>query len=257
MPQRRRMLRRHLRRVIGPDYSEAALDTLVASGFASYSRYWLESFRVPGRTFGELDAELTHEGVEHILEARRRGTGAIMALPHLGGWDFGGSWLALKGHPVTVVVERIDPPELFEWFKDLRLQMGMNVVPADEGAGPAVLKALKQNHIVALVSDRDLAGTGPEVDFFGERTTLPGGPALLALRSGAPLLPLAIYFSDDGGHHGVVGPPLDLTRLGPRLADDVQRITQVLAGELEELIRRAPDQWHLLQPNWPSDLGTG
>jgi KDO2-lipid IV(A) lauroyltransferase len=89
------------------------------------------------------------------------------------------------------------------------------------------------------------------VEFFGERTTLPGGPATLALRSGAPILPIAVYFEGDH-RHAVVKPPLDTTRQGS-LRDDVQRLTQDVARALEELIRVAPEQWHLLQPNWPSD----
>jgi KDO2-lipid IV(A) lauroyltransferase len=105
---------------------------------------------------------------------------------------------------------------------------------------------------VALLSDRDIQGTGVEVEFFGERTTLPSGPATLALRTGAPLIPVAVYFRNPTGYHGVVRPPLEVVRQGS-LREDVGRITQTLAHELETLIRRAPEQWHLLQPNWPSD----
>ena len=118
--------------------------------------------------------------------------------------------------------------------------------------GTATAKALKANHTLALLCDRDLTGTGPEVEFFGERTTLPGGPATLALRTGAPLLPTAIYFDGPEMRRSVVLPRLDTTRHG-KLRDDVQRVTQDLAHALEDLIRRAPEQWHLLQPNWPSD----
>jgi KDO2-lipid IV(A) lauroyltransferase len=100
--------------------------------------------------------------------------------------------------------------------------------------------------------DRDLAGTGPEVEFFGERTTLPGGPATLALRTGAALLPTAIYFDGPHSRRSLVLPPIDTTRQG-KFRQDVQRVTQELAQALEVLIRRAPEQWHLLQPNWPSD----
>lgn len=96
------------------------------------------------------------------------------------------------------------------------------------------------------------AGDGIEVEFLGERTTLPGGPATLGLRTGAPVLPAAVYYGDDGRRRGVVRPPLDLTRTG-RLRDDVARVTQAMADELGSLIREAPEQWHLLQPNWPSD----
>jgi KDO2-lipid IV(A) lauroyltransferase len=105
---------------------------------------------------------------------------------------------------------------------------------------------------VGLLADRDLAGNGVEVEFFGERTTLPAGPALLALRSGAPLMPCAIYQRRHGLYHAVLQPPLDSTRSG-RMRQDVHRLTQDMAHALEELIRLAPEQWHLFQPNWPSD----
>jgi KDO2-lipid IV(A) lauroyltransferase len=127
----------------------------------------------------------------------------------------------------------------------------MHVVALGPNAGGEVLKALRDNHVVCLLCDRDLGGGGIEVDFFGERTTLPGGPATLALRSGAPLIPTAVY-ATPAGREGVLRPPLDTSRHG-RLRDDAARVTQDLAVELEGLIGRAPEQWHLLQPNWPSD----
>jgi KDO2-lipid IV(A) lauroyltransferase len=129
----------------------------------------------------------------------------------------------------------------------------MTVVKIGPDAGKAVLGALRRNQIVCLLSDRDLTGDGVEVEFFGERTRLPGGPATVALRTGAPLLPVAVYFEERGGHHGVVQPPVPAERQG-RLRDDVQRVTQELARRFEQLISTAPEQWHLLQPNWPSDL---
>jgi KDO2-lipid IV(A) lauroyltransferase len=125
-------------------------------------------------------------------------------------------------------------------------------VPLGPEAGTATLQALKRNEVVGLISDRDIGGTGIEVEFFGERTTLPGGPATLALRTGAPIIPTAVYFRGRTGHHGVMRPPIVAERQG-RMREDVARVTQLVADELEALIRVAPDQWHLLQPNWPSD----
>ena len=120
-----------------------------------------------------------------------------------------------------------------------------------------MLKSLRNNEVLCLLSDRDITGGGIEVEFFGERTKLLAGPATLALRTGAALLPTAAYFTDRGvGHHGVIGAPMNCERHG-KLREDVHRITQELAYELETLIRRAPEQWHLLQPNWPSDPGYG
>ncbi len=194
-------------------------------------------------------------GYEYVAEGLDRGKGVILALPHLGGWEWAGRWLALRGVKITVVVEQLDPPELFDWFVKLRSELGMTVVALGPDAGKAVLGALKRNEVVCLLSDRDLDGRGVEVEFFGERTTLPAGPATLGIRTGAPILPTAVYFTPRyNGHFGLVRPPLDTTRSGS-LRDDVARVTQQLARELELLITRAPQQWHLFQPNWPSDPG--
>ncbi|MGQ0431397.1 MAG: phosphatidylinositol mannoside acyltransferase [Microthrixaceae bacterium] len=250
--ERRAQVERNLRRV-EPELTDAELTKKVRETFESYARYYEESFRLPGTTAAALDAGFTHEGYEHLDAALALGNGAIMAMPHLGGWEWSGFWLTqVKGLPVTAVVERLDPPDLFEWFVSLRRSFGFEIVALGPDAGTATARALKANHTLALLCDRDLAGTGPEVEFFGERTTLPGGPATLALRTGAPILPTAIYFDGPDSRHAVVLAPLDTTREG-RLRDDVQRVTQDLAHALEVLIRRAPEQWHLLQPNWPSD----
>ena len=128
----------------------------------------------------------------------------------------------------------------------------MGIVPLGPDAGATLLKALREGRMVGLVCDRDLARTGVEVEFFGERTTFPAGPATLALRAGAPLLAGANYFEGDA-HRCVMRPPLDTSRQGT-VKEDIARITQALARDFEVLIRRAPDQWHLLQPNWPSDF---
>ena len=250
--QRGRMIERHLQRVHGGALSEAALAREVRRAFASYARYWVESFRLPDTEFAALDAGMSWQGIDRLDDALAEGKGAVLALPHLGGWDFGGAWFCGLGYSITVVVEAVEPPELFEWFVDLRRGLGMTIVPLGPEAGTAILKTLKANGVVALVCDRDISGGGVEVEFFGERTTLPSGPATLALRTGAPLLPVSVYYRDRGGHLGVVRPPVDTTRTA-KFRDDVARVTQALAGELETLIRHAPEQWHLMQPNWPSD----
>jgi phosphatidylinositol dimannoside acyltransferase len=251
--ERRAQVERNLRRV-DPTLSGARLPRLVDETFESYARYYEESFRLPGTSAADLDAGFRVDGFEHVEAAMARGNGAIMAMPHLGGWEWSGFWLTqVKGYPVTAVVEELEPRDLFEWFAELRRSFGFEVVALGPDAGAATVRALKANHVLALLCDRDLSGTGPDVEFFGERTTLPGGPATLALRTGAPVLPTAVYFDGPELRRSIVCPPLDTSRQG-KLRDDVQRVTQAIAHALEDLIRRAPQQWHLLQPNWPSDL---
>ena len=250
--ERRSMVERHQRR-IDPGLTDAELRRRVREVYRSYGRYYAESFRLPATSLDELDRRFRVEGYHHFEEAMAAGDGVIVVLPHLGSWEWMAQWVArVRKVPVTAVVEKLEPPALFEWFTEFRRAMGLHIVPLGPEAGRAVAKALKAGHLIALLSDRDITGGGVAVEFFGETTTLPAGPATLALRSGATLLPVAMYDEPKGGHLAVVKPPMCVERKGS-FREDVARITQDIADELEALIRAAPTQWHLLQPNWPSD----
>jgi KDO2-lipid IV(A) lauroyltransferase len=252
---RRRMVASHLRRVYGAELPDRTLDHLVDEAFASYARYWAESLRLPHLRPGQIRAGITYEGWEHLEAAAAAGRGTIIALPHLGGWEWAGTELAVSGRAISVVVEALQPADVFEWFVRFRSRLGMEVIPVGPGAARACTQALAANHLLCLLCDRVVGeASSVEVEFFGESTPLPAGPVTLALRTGAALLPCAVYFGKRASDHvGVISTPLVLERHG-RLRDDVQAGTQALAGELERLIRRAPTQWHLMQPNWPSDL---
>ena len=249
---RRRQVGRHVRRVRGADLPATALRRATGRVFASYADYWYRSLRLPTMGVAELGDRFSIDGYRHLEEARTAGSGTILALPHLGTWEWAGVWLArVQRVPVSAVVERLEPPELFEWFRELRAALGIEVIPLGEGAGAQVLRSLADGQVVCLLSDRLVGGSGVDVEFFGETTSLPAGPATLALRSGASLLPVGVYDTPDGCH-AIVRPPVSVERTG-RLRDDVVRVTVALAAELEWLIGRAPDQWHLVQPNWPTD----
>ena len=257
MKNKRLMVRRHMRRALGSTATKGVLRVATRRAFESYLRYWIESFRLPSQTTHELSDGIQVPDYRHVEEGLRKGKGVILALPHLGGWEWAGFWIAaVKKLPITVVVEPIEPPQLFEWFARFRRELGMTVVPLGPAAGAEIAAALKRNEVVCLLSDRDISGGGVKVPFFGELTTLPGGPALMALRTGAPILPTAVYFAAGESHIGVVRPPLDVSRVGS-VREDVKRITENLAQELEVLISAEPSQWHLFQPNWPSDTNQG
>jgi KDO2-lipid IV(A) lauroyltransferase len=246
------MARRHLRHVLGSAVSDVELDRDVRRLMDSYARYYMELFLLPSMSPSEIHDSSRFEGIEHVHQAREKGNGVIIAMPHTGNWDLAGAWVA-QAAPCTAVVERLEPPELYEWFNEVRHRLGFETVPLGPHAGATLMRHLRDNRALGLLCDRDVGGSGVEVEFFGERTTLPGGPATLALRSGAPILPSAAYFDDAVGHRGVIGAPIPSERTG-RLRDDVVRVTQTLTNELEKLIRRAPTQWHNFQPTWPSDL---
>jgi KDO2-lipid IV(A) lauroyltransferase len=249
---KRPIVRSNLRRVLGSDVDDATLDRLVREAFDSYARYWVESARVGSLRSDQIESTFSIEGFERLRLEMARGRGVVIALPHVGSWEYGGRWLAQQGYPMTTVGELLEPPELFDWFTSQRAALGLTVLPPGPDTTVRLLETLRSGRVVGLLADRDLVGNGIEVEFFGETTTLPAGPALLALRSGAPLMTCAIYQRPHRLYHAVLQPPLDTTRSG-RLRDDVQRLTEQMARGLEDLVRLAPEQWHMFQPNWPSD----
>jgi KDO2-lipid IV(A) lauroyltransferase len=250
-PAKRRQVERNLRRASRGSLDGAALRQAAGRLFANYARYWHEMFRLREDIAG-IEAAVDSTGYEHVAGPQAEGRGVILALPHLGNWDAAGAWLAGRGHALTVVAETLEPKRLFDWFAAERRALGMEVVPLGPDAMVAVLGALKRGHVVCLVCDRDITGDGIDVELFGEPTTMPGGPALLALRTGAPLLPVGVSFLPDDRHRVDIHSPVAAVRQG-RLRDDVARVTQDLARRFEGLIGAAPDQWLIMQPVWPAD----
>ena len=248
---RRAMAERHMRRVLG-----AGADPVRAarSVMKSYGRYYAEALWARGRRVEDMQRHTSVEGLHRIIEARDQGRGMIYGLPHVGNWEAAAPVAVAEKVPVVAVAEKLANHRITDWFTAMRADFGIEIVLAT--GGTEVMRkleaALAANKAVALLSDRDLKGRGVEVEFFGERTTLPPGPATLALRTGAPLLPVATYFQGDDGYRVVVRPEIPVPATGTR-SEKVAAMTQALAKEMESLIRAAPEQWHLVQPNWPSD----
>ena len=251
---RRTIIERNLERVAGGPLSEEEKRAGVSGTFAQYGRYYLDSFRLPSLSATEIDDGFSYTGYEHITAPLEDGTSPILVLPHLGGWEWAAFWLTkVEGHKVTAVVEELEPPELFEWFKSFRESLGMTVVPVGPQAGPAIMEALAEGHIVCLLADRVVGeASSVTVDFFGEPTRLPAGPATLALRTGSPLVPVAVYFDGDSCYADCQ-PAIPAVREST-FRSDVVRVTQLMATQFERFIRAAPEQWHVLQPGWPSDF---
>ncbi|MDE0669639.1 MAG: phosphatidylinositol mannoside acyltransferase [bacterium] len=252
--EQRLIVERNLRRssADGELSSAAALRRAVRDTFVAYGRYYIDCARLAAASPAEVEAGFTFEDYDNISDALRIGPGAILALPHVGSWEWAGVWLAQRpGVKVTAVVEPIDHPELFAWMERFRRRIGMEIVPAGPRALGALTGALNDGHVVCLLTDRDIGGGGVEVDFFGERTTLPGGAAVLARRTGSPIVGVVVR-RRHGKCHADTFPPMRVSRDG-RLRDVVAEATQELARLLEDMIRLDPTQWHLMQPNWPSD----
>ncbi|HZN72480.1 MAG TPA: phosphatidylinositol mannoside acyltransferase [Micromonosporaceae bacterium] len=246
-------LRLNLRRVVGASLSAAEFDALVKAALRSYARYWMEAFRLPSKSREQL-REGFHLERGHLLgENVAAGRGSIVALPHAGNWDAAGAWAAANGWPISPVAERLKPEALYERFLAYRQSLGMEIIPLTGGTRPpldVLADRLGASHIVPLLADRDLSARGVEVTFFGGRTRMPAGPALLALRTGAPLYIADMWYEPDrpvGYLHGPIEVPgPDSGPLDARVRD----VTQTIADQFAKGIAAHPEDWHMLQRMW-------
>ncbi|WP_018253203.1 phosphatidylinositol mannoside acyltransferase [Salinispora mooreana] len=252
-------LRANLRRVVGPEVSEAELDGLVRAGLRSYARYWMETFRLPTLSRDELLAGFRLDRKEQLAADVAAGRGAIVALPHSGNWDMAGAWVAAMGWPIATVAERLKPEGIYQRFLAFRRALGMEILPTHGGERPAfdvLVDRVKAGYVVPLLADRDLSARGVNVDFFGSPTRMPPGPALLALRTGAPLYVASLWYEPEVACATIEG-PLELPgpEQGP-LDVRVRMLAQRVADGLAAGVARHPQDWHMLQRMWLDQRAT-
>ena len=246
-------LRTNLARVLGPDVD---LDAVTRAGMRSYLRYWCEVFRLPDWDRHRVIGRIRIMGEHHLRDPLAAGVGLVGALPHMGNWDHAGAWATMTGAKVTTVAERLKPDAVYEDFLAFRQGLGMEILPlsgGDQDVFEVLADRVHANHFVPLVADRDLTTRGIPVTFFGERATMPAGPAALALRTGAPLVPVSLFYEGTPPQHDPVmrfHDPVELST-GP---DPVQATTQALASVFEVAIAEHPEDWHMLQRLFAADL---
>ncbi len=249
-----RQLETNLRRVVGYDATEERVRALSRAGMRSYLRYFYEMFRLPvmGRT---ITQRTRATGIETLEANIRAGRGVVAALPHMGNWDHAGAWITVRGTPLTTVAQRVRPKSVFDRFMAYRARLGMEVLPLTGGDGNNVgrlARRLREGRLVCLLADRDLTPGGIEVMFFGEPARMPAGPAALAERTGAALMPVSLWY--EGTHwrirvHDEIPVPDADDRMGR-----VRAMTQELAGVFEGAIAQHPQDWHMLQRVFSADV---
>ncbi len=217
-------------------------DDVVRAGVESYLRNMLEVFALPGWSHADVRRRVVTVN-EDVLRTAFAGPGAVVALPHSGNWDLAGAWACATGMPVTTVAEALTGPELTT-FTRFRRGLGMEVlVHTDRDAIPALAGAIRSGRLVCLMADRDLVGSGLPVSWAGRPVTLPAGPALVARRTGATLIPAVCQFTATGMRI-VFGAavPAQPGRVG------LTAMTQQVADFFAARIAEQPEDWHLMQP---------
>ena len=230
-----------------PNLTSLDLEILVVDAMRSYMRYWCDTFRFPDWSQQRVVTTVSVTNEHLLMDAIAAKTGVIVALPHAGNWDHAGAYFCANGVQLVTVAERLKPEKLFLKFLSYRESMGMEVLPLDGRVLDTLAHRLNEGALVALVADRDLSRSGIEVNFFGGPARMPAGPALLALRTKAPLITAFVSYTDTGIHiefNTVVLPGSGSEK------EMVQEIVQITAQQFESGIAQAPQDWHMLQRIW-------
>ena len=239
-------LRTNLQRT-QPQITTLDLELLTFQAMRSYMRYWCDTFRFPDWSKQRVQQTVTVENEHLLMDAIAAKTGVIVSLPHAGNWDHAGAYFCAKGVNLVTVAERLKPEKLFLKFLEYRQDMGMEVLPLDGRVLGTLAQRLRQGALVALVADRDLSRSGIDVNFFGAPSRMPAGPALLALKTDAPLITAFVSYTDTGIN--IVFKNVSLPTSGTQ-EEKVAQIVQMTASQFEDGIRKNPEDWHMLQRIW-------
>jgi len=230
-----------------PNITAFDLDLLVYSGMRSALRYWCDTFRFPDWSRERILGTVTFNDESILMDAVAAGNGAIVTLPHCGNYDHAAAYFCARGAKIVTVAEHLKPEKLFKKFMQYRSDFGMESLPLDGRVIPTLMQRIRTGCVIALAADRDLSKSGIDVNFFGGPARMPAGPALLAIRTGAPLISAYVSYTTTGIH-------IDFTRMEiPRQGSETERVAALVqksADLFAEGIAKYPQDWHMMQRIW-------
>jgi len=241
-----RRLRSNLART-QPNITALDLDLLTYKGMRSALRYWCDTFRFPDWSKERILGTVTFNDESILMDAVAAGNGAIVTLPHCGNYDHAAAYFCARGAKIVTVAEHLKPEKLFKKFMQYRSDFGMESLPLDGRVIPTLMQRIRTGCVVALAADRDLSKSGIDVNFFGGPARMPAGPALLAIRTGAPLISAYVSYTKTGIH-------IDFTRVEiPTEGSETERVAalvQKCADLFAQGIAKYPQDWHMMQRIW-------
>ena len=230
-----------------PNITALDLDRLTYKGMQSALRYWCDTFRFPDWSKERILGTVTCNDESILMDAVAAGKGAIITVPHCGNYDHAAAYFCARGAKIVTVAEHLKPEKLFKKFMQYRSDFGMESLPLDGRVIPTLMQRIRTGCVVALAADRDLSKSGIDVNFFGGPARMPAGPALLAIRTGAPLISAYVSYTQTGIHIDFMR--IDLPTEGTeteRIAALVQKCADIFA----QGIAQYPQDWHMMQRIW-------
>jgi len=247
----RRALYQNLERVLGTS-DRRVLGRVARAAIRNFSKYVVDFIHFYTMTPEDIRRHIVFDDFEPLNAAVAEGKGIIFVTLHFGNWDMGAAGLAVYGYPVDAIAETFELPAMNDLVQGYRRQLGVNIIPM-EHVGPRVLRALRRGDILALLIDVPAPGASVEVNFFGAVAEVAAGPARIAIRTGARVIPAVI--AREPGNDEIMRPLLDFNvRLEPSGDEeqDVRQLTQKIMSSLERFIRQYPEQWFMFRPMWPT-----
>ncbi len=247
----RRALYQNLERVLCTN-DRRVLGRVARGAIRNFSKYVVDFIHFYTMSLDDIRRRIVFDDFEPLNAAVAEGKGIIFVTLHFGNWDMGAAGLAAYGYPVDAIAETFELPAMNDLVQGYRRQLGVKIIPM-EHVGPGVLRALRRGDILALLIDVPAPGASVEVNFFGDLTEVAAGPARIALRTGARVIPAVI--AREPGRDEIMRALLDFdVRLEPTGDEeqDVRQLTQKIMSSLERFIRQYPDQWFMFRPMWPT-----
>jgi len=233
--------------VLGLPVEDRRVARVAAQAFRSYGRTVTDFMLMGALSPSELQGRLTVSGAEHAHAAASQGRGGIIALPHMGSWDFASALASSLGYRITGVTEPF-PGSLDEAVRQTRAKHGMDVVMAGRAAVGGIARALQANQMVGLICDLPPERGGVEVCFFGRKAVVPAGPAAIALKYGSPLIPGFSRRTGPGHYHVHLDPPLMPPPNHRGDSEAIKSLMQAVVARFEVFIAAHPDQWYAFKP---------
>lgn len=247
--RKRQILRGNMAIVLGQRNHTREAGRLAVKSMRNYCKYLVEFLELPALSSQHpVVASIRIDGLEHLQAALAGGKGVIITTGHYGTLELPGLRLT-DFTDFHAVYDTFRPKYLDRLIQRKRLEKGIELIPATNVR--KMFRVLKDGGTVALLFDRPVElAKGVRVRFFGRETAVPGGPAVLAMKTGAPILPVYTTREPDLTFHSMVGSPIVWIDSGDR-DRDIQTVMQKLMNTLESAVLRRPDQWYMFRPMWP------
>jgi Kdo2-lipid IVA lauroyltransferase/acyltransferase len=249
MPRRRRIAFENFGQVLGLPASDPLVKRTARHAFGNYFKMFADFMLMDSLKPEEIRRMVRPEGKERIDRLLAEGKGAVVVTAHVSNWDMLAAASAVYGYSISAVTNELPSGRLNELVIASRERIGMKMIRLGAGSLRQILKALGRNELVALASDLYSGDRGVRVPFFNRPAVFPAGPAAIALKTGAPILPVWIRRQPNNLYIAEIEEPIEVSRTGDN-ARDIQVTTERIVRFFERIIRREPDQWLVFLPVW-------